>query len=159
MDLNQRLAEIPSPGPTAEDRFWSKVLMVENCWEWIGGRTGSGYGVLWVNGKDVSAHRFSYELHRGPIPAGLAIDHLCRNRGCVNPDHMEPVTTRENLLRGVSPVAVNHVKTHCKNGHELTKENIREYEQPNGHTHRRCKPCQSRNHRAWLARKRESGNV
>jgi len=62
------------------------------------------------------AHRAVYESERGPIPEGMTLDHLCRNRGCVNPDHLEPVTNRENILRGVSPSAVHAAKTHCRCG-------------------------------------------
>lgn len=136
----------------AEIRFWEKVLVVDSCWEWIGARTGrQGYAVFWAGGKIVIGHRYAYELRKGPIPEGLTLDHLCRNRGCVNPDHLEPVTIRENLLRGFSPVAINHTKTHCKHGHRLDVH-ARDDMQPNGHVHRRCRACVNRNTKAYRAR-------
>lgn len=82
-----------------------------------------GYGALSIFGQRVYAHRFSYELHVGPIPEGLVIDHLCRNRLCVNPDHLEPVTSQENVRRGHEALGVRQYATHCKNGHEYTPEN------------------------------------
>lgn len=71
------------------------------------------------------AHRVYYEARFGPIPAGLQLDHLCRNRGCVNPDHLEPVTCRENLMRGHTVAAANAKKTHCNAGHALAGDNLR----------------------------------
>lgn len=70
------------------------------CWLWLGVKRKHGYGAKFLNGKLVQAHRYIYELHRGPIPDGLFLDHLCRNPSCVNPDHLEPVTNAENLRRG-----------------------------------------------------------
>jgi len=96
------------------------------CWEWLRAKV-RGYGV--VNdpafGKNKPAHRYLYRLHRGDIPDGLVIDHLCRNHGCVNPWHLEPVTDGENVLRGIGPSATNARKTHCRQGHEFTPENTR----------------------------------
>lgn len=105
--------------------FWSKVDQGSpaQCWPWLAGRTPEGYGrVLWFQ-KQVYAHRLSYELTRGVIPPGLVIDHLCRNTTCVNPDHLEAVTQRENTLRGNGIGGVNAAKTHCPKGHEYTPEN------------------------------------
>lgn len=82
-----------------------------------------GYGNFW-NDKYTSAHRFSYEFANGPVPDGLQLDHLCRNRLCVNPGHIEPVTQRVNMLRGISPAAENARKTHCMNGHPLIGTNL-----------------------------------
>jgi hypothetical protein len=70
------------------------------CWEWTSARTPSGYARVKRQGRDSQAHRVAYEVHVGPIPDGLELDHLCRNRGCVRPDHLEPVTHAENMRRG-----------------------------------------------------------
>ena len=104
-----------------------------------------GYGRTRVGGRKVMAHRFIYEIARGKVPPGLVLDHLCRNRSCVNPDHLEPVTHRENILRGVGQCAINAVKTHCKNGHELTPENT--YRQARGRGCRKCKSDRSKKYR------------
>lgn len=95
-----------------------------DCWNWQGAKLPTGYGHIKVDGREFYTHRLSYELAVGPIPAGLVIDHLCRNTSCLNPAHLEPVTTRENLLRSpVAPAAINAAKTHCKREHEFTTEN------------------------------------
>ena len=110
------------------DRFAEKIALTDSgCIEWIASHNGVGYGTLSIdrNGRKVLAHRFSYEWHRGPIPDGLTIDHLCRNTLCVNPAHLEAVTKRENTLRGTAPTAVNAAKTHCTRGHPLSGENLR----------------------------------
>ena len=93
------------------------------CWIWTSGYHPNGYGMMWFNGGGRTAHRVSYEHFVGPIPKGLTIDHLCRVRGCVNPAHLEAVSCRVNVLRGVGATAVNARKTHCKHGHEFTDEN------------------------------------
>lgn len=94
------------------------------CWEWTGAKNALGYGrVRSETGDGVYAHRAMFELVVGPIPAGLNLDHLCRNTRCVNPDHLEPVSQRENVLRGVGPFAQKARKTHCVRGHEFTAEN------------------------------------
>jgi hypothetical protein len=87
-------------------------------------RKGKQHGVHRKGGKNVLAHRLSYETFVGPIPIDKQLDHLCRNRLCVNPCHLEPVTQRENILRGEGVPAQNARKTHCKNGHELSPENV-----------------------------------
>lgn len=93
------------------------------CIEWTG-KISDGYGRIYlVGGVYAMAHRVSYEVQHGPIPTGLQLDHLCRNRRCVNPDHLEPVTSRDNTLRGAGVAALNAVKTHCWRGHEFTAEN------------------------------------
>lgn len=101
-------------------RFWNRVNKTDGCWLWIGSARGSQgllYGELRVNGRTTAAHRFAYESFVGPIPAGLTIDHLCRETLCVNPKHLEAVSMKVNILRGTSPTAKNAAKTLCKRGH------------------------------------------
>ncbi len=100
-------------------RFTSKTRVnpVTGCHEWVAYRGRDGYGRYSVGGQMVLAHRVAYEEVVGPIPDGLVSDHLCRNRGCVNPDHIEPVTHRENVLRGFAPRVVLHRAGHCQRGH------------------------------------------
>ena len=94
-----------------------------HCWPWMKCIANQGYGSFWNGKRVMGAHRFSYELHVGKIPNGLEIDHLCRNPRCVNPSHLETVSKRVNILRGVGRGALNAKKTHCDNGHEFTKAN------------------------------------
>ena len=116
------------------DGFWSRVEVGHplGCWQWVGYVLPTGYANVNLNGQWVGVHRLSYELLVGPIRDGLVIDHLCRNTSCVNPDHLEPVTSTENTLRGYSLAAKNARKKRCKRGHELT---IR----PDGYRH--CQVC------------------
>lgn len=90
-----------------------------DCWVWTGAKSSNGYGNYWNRG----AHRVVYELLVGEIPKGKQLDHLCRNRSCVNPEHLEPVTQKENLLRGIGQCAINAKKTECKRGHIFSSEN------------------------------------
>lgn len=112
------------------------------CIIWTGAVTSAGYGSLWRGKGTALAHRVVYEEARGPIPAGMTLDHLCRNRRCVNPDHLEPVTNRENILRGTSPSAIHARKTHCPKGHPYDLANTRI--RSNGA--RACRTCDQR---AW----------
>ena len=89
------------------------------CWLWLG-PLGDGYGRWWDGKKHWPAHRFLWERINGPVPDGMEMDHLCRLRSCVNPDHVEAVTSRQNTLRGFGFCAVNARKTHCVKGHDLT---------------------------------------
>ena len=84
----------------SNQRFWAKVNKTDTCWLWTASKNWGGYGSFRVNKKKVTAHRYSYEIYKGKIPNGLQLDHLCRNRACVNPEHHEPVTNRENVVRG-----------------------------------------------------------
>lgn len=120
------------------DRLSNRFTVGDGCWEWTAGRTGGGYGAIMVEGRQSTAHRVVYEVFVGPIPIGLDLDHLCRNRGCVRPDHLEPVTRRENLLRGETLAARHAAKTHCDAGHELTVENVYERKDKPG---RMCREC------------------
>lgn len=110
---------------TAAERFDEKVIPepMSGCWLWIGAVQRLGYGTFWLGGKHFqNAHRFSYERHRGAAP-GLDIDHLCRNTACVNPNHLEAVTHRVNVMRGAGISVRNAAATHCVNGHEFTGAN------------------------------------
>lgn len=114
--------------PAHEERFWSKVE-VADCWTWTAAKAGKGYGKYTItrNGKTTYpyAHRHAWESLVGPIPDGMTLDHLCKNRLCVNPDHLEVVDGVTNAMRGSSPPALNARKTHCPRGHEYTEENVR----------------------------------
>jgi hypothetical protein len=122
--------------PSIAQRFWSRVDKSGDCWLWTSRVGGRGYGDFDVNGDGVAAHRVAYELVKGPIPEGLVIDHLCRNKLCVNPDHLEAVTHRGNVLRGEGITARQARQTHCKRGHPLSGDNIYVYSGM-----RKCKTC------------------
>ena len=127
---------------TLEARFWDKVEKTDGCWLWKGFKNYGGYGVIHAyKGKNFLAHRVSYELHKGKIPKEKYIDHLCRNRACVNPNHIELVTFKENILRGESFSAINAKKTHCPQGHEYSKENTIIHH-AHGGKGRYCQKCQ-----------------
>lgn len=119
---------------SVQARFWAKVDLRElepgSCWEWTGGNSGNGYGRFWLEGRSQQAHRVAYELTVAPIPAGLQLDHLCRNRLCVNPGHLEAVTLAENTRRRPRP-------TKCPQGHPYTPEST--YLCPRGW--RQCRIC------------------
>jgi hypothetical protein len=133
----------------ARDRFMNKVVIAgpNECWLWTG-KLDNGYGRFWLNNRTDLAHRVAWILAHGDIPAGLQIDHVCRNRACVNPAHLEPVTLKTNVLRGEGISARNARKTHCaKEGHELAGDNL--YISPRGH--RECVACQRQRVRDWRA--------
>lgn len=134
---------LPSKYNTIHDVLERLILcepssMPTGCWEFGGGKTANGYG--WVRMKMAMCyvHRVVYEHFVGPIPGQLQLDHLCRNRACANPEHLEAVTQKVNSLRGNGIGARNAAKTHCKYGHPLSGENLQVY---SGHW-RRCRACQ-----------------
>lgn len=114
------------------------------CWKWTAKLSHDGYAIIAVNGKQIGAHRFAYEKWIGPIPEGLHLDHLCRVRHCVNPEHLEPVTNIENIRRGG-----NAAKVVCKNGHSLVDSNM--FIDSRGN--RQCAICVKRRQREYYLRK------
>src|SRR5689334_4591143 len=104
------------------ERIESQYIPEPNsgCWLWFGATDSKGYGNVRINYKQHKPHRVVYEAHKGPIPGGLHLDHLCRTPACVNPDHLEPVTNGENRRRGLLGV----LKTECLHGHPLSGENL-----------------------------------
>lgn len=127
------------------------------CWLWMAAVDRKGYGVVSRGGRGggrVFAHRAMYEAHRGAVPDGKCLDHLCRTPSCINPWHLEATTWRQNILRGDSHVAAQARQTHCKHGHEFTPDNT--YWE--GERRRRgCKECRRRVHARYAARRRQRG--
>lgn len=130
------------------DHFARYEIADNGCWNWTGPRDHNGYGTVTIDGH-TKAHRAFYTRHVGEIPEGLQLDHLCRNRGCVNPEHLEPVTLRENVLRGTGVTAVNARRTHCIHGHLLEEPNLVR----NSRGWRMCKTCQNARQRQQYAKK------
>lgn len=125
------------------DRFWLNVEKTETCWLWKQKPSAEGYGRFQTKpDPHTYAHRFAYELLVGPIPEGLHLDHLCRVRICVNPQHLEPVTCRENVIRGIGPAAIHHAQTHCIHGHEFTQANTY-YRRDRKYPARICRRCRA----------------
>ena len=141
---------------TADERFFAKVALWDACWIWTAYKDPAGYGQFWDGGK-MRAHRWAYEQEFGPIPEGYTVDHTCHVRGectlgnacphraCTNPEHLEAVPLRENLLRGNT----NMAKTHCKRDHLFTEENT--YHIPSGG--RACRLCQHEHERTYRMRR------
>lgn len=155
----------PPPTPQRLARFWAKVDKdgpvhpeLGPCWQWTGKLTvrtvrgSGGYGAFWNGERELRAHRFVYELLVEPIPAELVIDHLCRNRGCVNPDHLEVVTNGENCRRG-DGVGANARKAYCPKGHSYDEKNTIWRLRPDGRgVFRRCRQCAREGAKAHRAR-------
>lgn len=136
---------MPPHARPPQDRFWAFVEKTPTCWLWTGAAT-NGYGRFQLaRGRTVFAHRFAYETEVKPIPQGLTIDHLCRVPLCVRPEHLEPVTIRENVLRGETVTAANAAKTACPQGHPFDAVNT--YPRPDGA--RGCRECMRAASREW----------
>lgn len=126
----------------------SRRIEPDGCWTWLLSTRRNGYGHFSPeHSTHVSSHRYAYELYIGPIPEGMQLDHLCRNRICCNPSHLEPVTCKENLLRGDTFNAKNASRTHCPKGHPYRGENLM---LQNGSRH--CRACRRQTTQAWRAR-------
>jgi hypothetical protein len=148
LNAAKRASRVRKVRPTVVERFWSRIDKTESCWNWRGGLNSSGYGSIGVGGRVVLVHRWAYEHFVGPIPPGLQIDHLCRNRRCANPAHLEPVTASENCRRGECGAhlqdynvlaAAERARTHCPYGHPYDERNTLRYR-----GQRRCKTCHRR---------------
>jgi hypothetical protein len=141
-----------------EERFWARVKKTATCWIWQGQR-GGDYGRLQLperGGKRSTdmAHRFAYKALVGEIPEGLDLDHLCRNTLCVNPAHLEAVTSEVNVMRGIGVGAKNAAKTHCKHGHPLFGPNLTPRKGRKGRVARECLICRRARGRRYLERKK-----
>jgi len=127
-----------------DNRFWSKVEKTDNCWVWISTRNKVGYGRFYVKGRGKMAHRLSYGKE---VPEGLELDHLCFNRACVNPEHLEAVTRQENARRRT-------LRNRCWRGHNLTPDNVYvSFRKSIGQLKRQCKTCY------WLWRNKDQLNA
>ena len=152
-------ATLPVPRIANEGRFWSKVEKTSSCWNWIGAIGSAGYGNFGIDNRTYRAHRVSYEWLHGPIPAGLVIDHLCRNKRCVNPDHLEPVTDRVNTIRGDGPRITSELgraRTHCKHGHSLSGANLYVQKKTG---YRYCRECMRQASSRFTAKNEAKGYV
>lgn len=138
------------PRKTLEERFWAKVKKTDSCWLWQGYiHPLTGYGTIQISGKPELVHAVSYKLVGKIIPEGMELDHLCRNRACVNPDHLEPVIHRDNVLRGINACAQNARATHCPQGHPYDLFNT--YRIPSGG--RGCRTCRMEENRKYRMRR------
>lgn len=137
--------------PRLPERFWSKIQVDHEtgCWLWTASKATGGYAGFQTTDGSRRGHRVAYETLVGPVPTGLCLDHLCRVRHCVNPGHLEPVTNRENILRGRAPQAQNAVKSECIRGHALVAGNLVPSGARSGS--RRCRTCEMERGRQRLA--------
>ena len=140
------------------ERFWNKVADAPNgCWQWQAATDQNGYGVFTIGtlsggGRMWKAHRLSYRIWRGSIPSWLQLDHLCRNRPCINPAHLELVTCRDNIFRGNGVAVSNAAKDSCPQGHSYTEANTYRFASDPG---RRCRTCRIHRIRSWRKHQQE----
>lgn len=135
-------------------RLYAKIIVrADGCWVWNGATQPNGYGQLWNGRRPEQAHRVSYRLHAGLIPEGTEIDHLCRNRACVNPAHLRAVPHRENMRVSDTVFGRNAAKLFCKRGHPLSGDNLKIAVSGS----RQCKECLRLHARAAAVRRRENG--
>ena len=146
---------------TALERFIAKTRDgPDDCWEWTACLIRGGYSQFSENGKNVLGHRWAYEHWIGPIPEGLEIDHLCRNRWCVNPEHLEVVTRKENIDR--SPIEISKTRrklTHCPQGHPYSGENLIITIRRNNGRNRICRECHRIQSLEYVRRKNGNATV
>lgn len=156
LDNHLRLGRCPGRPVEKSDvlRILGRVLVGDGCWEWTPERLKKGYGEAWFRGSVHLAHRAVYLVFGRSIPVGWHLDHLCRNRRCVRPSHMEPVTPRENALRGNSFSALNAKKTHCIQGHPLSGPNLKVTRPKSGNGQRQCRTCRQGYQEARKIRRR-----
>ncbi len=143
------------PNSRTQAAFKFALLGGDGCWEWTAAKL-DGYGVTKALGKSYKVHRLAYELLVGPIPPGLTIDHLCRNRACLRPSHLEVVTHRVNILRGLTKAAANVAKTHCPKGHPLASGNLVLHLLRQSPPRRQCLICARAYSRKYESAKREA---
>lgn len=142
---------MPAKKIPMQDRFWDKVLKTDTCWVWIGKLSDQGYGILTdYETKQYRAHLLAWTWENGPVPDGLELDHLCRNRACVRVSHLEAVTHKTNMERGANAQA-----THCANGHPRTPENTGINSKEGW---KRCLICHRERELARYRRKKEYSN-
>jgi hypothetical protein len=139
-----------------QERFWEKVDKTPSCWLWTASCFKDGYGQFYPrHGEPKGAHIWLWEQTNGPVPESKELDHLCRVRKCVRPDHLEPVSHRENTLRGTGPTAKNARKTKCQNGHPLSGDNLI----TNDKGERSCRICRDEYERDYRDSKRKEGRT
>lgn len=141
------------------ERLEKKIQKTDTCWNWISSGNENKYGHFYHKGKSYMAHRFVYEQLVGPIPPARYIDHVCQNKRCVNPAHLEPVSPSENNKRGNSMSGLNARKTHCNWGHPLSGKNMRLLKEPGTMStyHRVCLACKARLQKEYTTRKYADG--
>lgn len=146
---NNQKYEIAASEPGALSRVLRRVKYEDDCWVWQGFKSSSGYACMTVAKQAVYVHRLTYWIVRGPVEDGFVLDHLCRNRSCVNPVHTEVVTTRVNSLRGIG----NGSQSHCPSGHPYDDSNTRTYYDAKGYRRRYCLSCRDLRNAARKARR------